>query len=70
MRDDTKNGCVADYGICDINKKERKIAGVAYTLLDTEEHRLIIATRRKLSRLALRLTRDLFFYEHILGPMM
>ena len=38
--------------------------------LDTEEHRLIMATRCKLSRLFLRLTRDLFFYEHILGPVM
>ena len=28
-----------------------------------------MATRRKLSRLSLRLTRDLFFYEHILGLM-
>ena len=56
--------------ICYINKKERKISGVAWTLLDTEERRLIMATRRKLSRLSLRLRRDLFFYEHILGPMM
>ena len=56
-------------GICYMNKKERKISGVAWSLLDTEEHRLIIATRRKLSRLSLRLIGDLFFYEHILGPM-
>ena len=33
--------------ICYINKKERKISGVAWTLLDIEEHRLIMATRRK-----------------------
>ena len=37
---------------------------------DTEERWLIMATRWKLSRLFLRLTRDLSFYEHILGPMM
>ena len=55
--------------ICYINKKERKISVVAWTLLDTEEHRLIMATRHKLSRLSLRLTRE-FLYEHILGPMM
>ena len=49
--------------------KERKISGAAWTLLDTQEHRLIMATRRKISRLSLRLTRGLFFfYEHILGP--
>ena len=55
--------------ICYINKKERKTSVVAWTLLDTEEHRLIMATRHKLSRLSLRLTRE-FLYEHILGPMM
>ena len=56
-------------GIWDINKKERKISGVALNLLDTEEQRMIMATRCKLSGLSLRLTRDLFFYEHILGTM-
>ena len=45
-----------------MNKKERKIPGVAWTLLDTEEHRLIMATRRKLRRLSLRQTRDLIFF--------
>ena len=41
--------------ICDINKKGRKISGVAWTLLDAEEHRMIMATRHKFSRLSLRL---------------
>ena len=50
--------------------KERKISGAAWTLLDTEGHRLIMATRRKISRLSLRLTRGLFlfFYDHTFGP--
>ena len=43
--------------ICYINKKERKIG----CCMDTEEHRLIMATRCKLSRFSLHLTRDLFF---------
>ena len=55
--------------ICYINEEEWKISGVAWTLLNTEEHRLIMATRHKLSRLSLRLKRDFFFYEHILGPI-
>ena len=43
-------------GICDINKKGRKISGVAWTLLDAEEHRMIMATRHKFSGLSRRLT--------------
>ena len=43
-------------GICDINNKGWKISGVAWTLLDAEEHRMIMATRHKFSRLSLRLT--------------
>ena len=43
-------------GIWDINNKGRKISGVAWTLLDAEAHRMIMATRHKFSRLSLRLT--------------
>ena len=64
-----KNAKVSPSATFAINKKERKISVIAWTLLDTEEHRLVMATRRKLSRLSLRLTRE-FLYEHILGPMM
>ena len=43
-------------GICDNKKKkERKISGVAWTPLDTKEHRIIMATRYKFRGLSLRL---------------
>ena len=56
-------------GIGDINKKGRKISGVAWTLLDAEEHRMIMATRHKFSRLSLRLTaKDSFCMNAYSGP--
>ena len=56
-------------GICDINNKGRKISGVAWTLLDAEEHRMIMATRHKFSRLSLRLTaKDSFCMNAYSGP--
>ena len=42
--------------ICDINNKGRKISGVAWTLLDAQKHRMIMATRHKFSGLSRRLT--------------
>ena len=38
-----------------LKKKERKISGVAWTPLDTKEHRIIMATRYKFRGLSLRL---------------
>ena len=40
-------------GICDINKKRTKDIGccIIWTLLDTKEHRMIMATRCKFSGL-------------------
>ena len=51
-----KNKLFSISGICDINNKGRKISGVAWTLLDAQKHRMIMATRHKFSALSLRLT--------------
>ena len=51
-----KNKLFSISGICDINNKGRKISGVAWTLLDAQKHRMIMATRHKFSGLSLRLT--------------
>ena len=42
--------------ICDINNKGRKISGIAWTLLDAQKHRMIMATRHMFSGLSRRLT--------------
>ena len=51
-----KNKLFSISGICDINNKGRKISAVAWTLLDAQKHRMIMATRHKFSGLSLRLT--------------